>query len=37
MQDDPRGAAAAYARAIEIDPNFAEALNNLGVLRRDAR
>ena len=35
MQNDAKGAEAAYRRAIEIEPGLAEALNNLGVLLRD--
>jgi Flp pilus assembly protein TadD len=35
MLEDLEGAEVAYRKALEIDPSFAEAQNNLGVLLRD--
>jgi Flp pilus assembly protein TadD len=35
LQDDLAGAEQAYRGALEVDPAFAEALNNLGALLRD--
>ena len=35
MQEQPESAQQTYLRALAVDPQFADALNNLGLLLRD--